>query len=382
MIPFRGAGPTADAIATFHGDNGSGKSSALAALDLFFGIVRFHGRYGGEIVGRDMPVSDRPSLFIPHRDRPLESEEPTTIDVRFEDARAGASRVQLTFSGDRMQVSVSPLAGTQGVNPIQDWTPFGPGSRPLAIVNARRGASWLEEKFSGYGAALIEDLFDHRTSLRVDLRERWRAFVGVLQRFPMFANKEISVDRIEANGPPELRFEERGRNVLRLDELSSGEQQMVLLSAAVMVANAAIVAVEEPELSLDFKNQRLLRDLLEAQIDAGLVDQIILESHVPSFDGPDVIRFHREPGGASTVTREPATRTETSALAGAARAQGAKPCWVTADGYTQVPDAMRDDLRVGNGRHIWFLHGPERWEVWPEDDINEMLGAEPEGGDA
>jgi len=41
--------------------------------------------------------------------------------------------------------------------------------------------------------------------------------------------------------------------VLKLDELSSGEQQIVLLCAAILVANAAIVAIEEPELSLDFK---------------------------------------------------------------------------------------------------------------------------------
>jgi hypothetical protein len=34
---------------------------------------------------------------------------------------------------------------------------------------------------------------------------------------------------------------------------------------------------------------------------------------------------------------------------------------------------MREELRVGDGAHIWFLRGPERWEAWREDEMGEWL---------
>jgi hypothetical protein len=49
--------------------------------------------------------------------------------------------------------------------------------------------------------------------------------------------------------------------------------------------------------------------------------------------------------------------------------------WVDAEGVTRLPRAMREELGVGDGAHIWFLRGPERWEAWRESDVNEMFGA-------
>jgi len=48
-----------------------------------------------------------------------------------------------------------------------------------------------------------------------------------------------------------------------------------------------------------------LKELLEEQIKAGLVDQIILESHVPIFDSESVIRFS---AGPTARTRSRASR--------------------------------------------------------------------------
>jgi hypothetical protein len=398
VIPFRGGAPAADSIATFHGDNGSGKSNALAALDLFFAVVPYFLIMGASLGERwDTPFGflgpEQRKLVVSYRDRPAGAEGPTEITAVFEDERLGSLAIRFTPSGDRVTSElltgelgepiekVTPELRSQLLNGIQ--TPFGPGSRPLAILDARRRASWLSHEPHGHNrAALVEELFNLRTSLRIDLRERWRAFVRMLERFPVFQGKEISVDRIAANASPELLFEERGRAVLKLDELSSGEQQIVLLCAAILVANAAVVAIEEPELSLDLKNTQLLKDILQSQIEAGLADQIILESHVPSFDGPSVIRFQRDPAGATLVSRELVASEGAIELAKRAKEQGAKQRWVTGDGYTELPEAMRRDLDVGAGKHVWFLKGPEHWEAWPEEDLDGILGGGgSEGGD-
>ena len=49
--------------------------------------------------------------------------------------------------------------------------------------------------------------------------------------------------------------------------------------------------------------------------------------------------------------------------------------WVDAGGVTRLPRAMREELGVGDGEHIWFLRGPERWEAWRESELCEILGA-------
>jgi predicted ATPase len=390
VIPFRGGAPDADALATFHGPNGSGKSNALAALDLFFAAaINFIDLTRTANLQWDQAVtshSSRRPILVRYRDRPAEAEGPTEIEVHFADPRLGALRAVFTASGDSVSVEIHVHKQDQWVRPDARTStltpdlitslraPFDPTSRTFVIVDARRRASWLSSEPDDRTAALVEELFNLRTSLLPAIRERWRAFVRVLKRFPMFQGKEISVDRLQANEPPVLLFEERGRSVLKLSELSSGEQQIVILTAAILIANAAIVAIEEPELSLDLENTQLLKKLLEEQIKAGLVDQIILESHVPAFDGASVIRFQRGPDGATLVSREATTGENALEVARKAKEQGAEQRWVTGDGYTQVPEIMRNDLEVGAGKHVWFLKGPERWEVWPEEELDGLLG--------
>jgi predicted ATPase len=390
VIPFRGGAPDADALATFHGPNGSGKSNAIAALDLFFAAaINFIDLARPANLQWDTPVASHPGrhpLLVRYRDRPAEAEGATEIEVHFTDSRRCALRAVFTPSGDQVNVEIHTREQDRWLRPGERTSashpglvtslraPFGPTSRAFVIVDARRRASWLSSAPEDRAAALVEELFNHRTSLSPTIRERWRAFVRVLERFPMFQGKELSVDRLQANEPPVLLFEERGRSVLKLSELSSGEQQIVILTAAILIANAAIVAIEEPELSLDLKNTQLLKELLEEQIKAGLVDQIILESHVPAFDGASVIRFQRGPDGATLVTRESTVGDDALEVARKAKEQGAEQRWVTGDGYTQLPRILRNELEVGAGKHIWFLKGPERWEVWPEAELDGILG--------
>jgi hypothetical protein len=395
VIPFRGNAAELDTIATFHGDNGSGKSNALVALDLFFSALVTYLGSSEMTGGKDATIGwyeSAPSEFaLASRDRPPGAEGPTDLEVHFADERLGVLRVRFTPAGNRVRLradrgwkldSTSPLEFLPIRSVERDqfltWieTPFGPGSGPCDIINAQRqhkvrpGSS----PTASLDTELAEALFKLRTSFAPHDRDRWRGFTQMLEGFEAFHVRELSVDRLAPSGAPELTFEERGRVVLSMKDLSSGEQQLVRLCAVATLVNTAILAIEEPELSLDFNNQGILLAILRTQVEAGLRDQIILESHVPTFDGPSVIRFSRGSSGETQVTRTPsvtsATHQETSRRAAA---QGAQEQWVTRDGYTRLPELMRTDLKLTQGGHLWFLKGKSAWEAWREEDLAALL---------
>jgi hypothetical protein len=391
VIPFRGGGSASDAIATFHGDNGSGKSNALAALQLFFDALLKYLHTDDNPKGEPVKVEwlkegTEESHSISFRDRPANVDEPTELEVRFSDERLGTLRVSFIPAGKLVRLRVDRRPGSAISRAERDqlltWieTPFGPDSQPFAILDShRRGTLRATATDNAYALddRVAEKLLSLRTSFNPQDRTRWRAFIETLQRFATFRGKEISVDRLKSTRPAELTFEEPGRYVLPLRELSSGEQQLVRLCATSVMINSAILAIEEPELSLDFTNQRLFMEILQSQVESGLRDQLIFESHVPTFDGPSVIRFERGPAGETRVKRvsraEDAPRQQ---LTQRAQAQGALERWVTRDGYTQLPDIMRDALHLKDGGQLWFIKGKQAWEAWPEDELTALLAGE------
>jgi energy-coupling factor transporter ATP-binding protein EcfA2 len=386
VIPFSGGVGAADAIATFHGDNGSGKSNAIAALEL---LLRAVWRFGPLGVPNEIPLPlDQPNSYgfvVSRRDGPSDARATTEIAARFADASLGSVALSLRGAGNTMFLK---LVGSANALPEEKYrslfqAALGPNSRPMASLNASRRASRFGNVPPGetIQPALAEALLAARLSRDPDQRARWRDFEAALLAVPAFTGMDISIDRPQRGGDPELTFERRGKSVLGLDELSSGERQLVVLFAAVLLADAAIVAIEEPELSLDAKSQRLFYEFLARLVEKRRIDQAIIESHVAAFDGPNVIRFQRDPGEATKVSREPTAGPESIELAHRAAAQGAKQRWVTGDGFTRLPDAMRQELEVSGGKHIWFLRGPERWEAWPEEELERMVGGAREAGD-
>jgi hypothetical protein len=266
---------------------------------------------------------------------------------------------------------------------VLNWllAPLGPGSKPFFRLDARRRAY----RFAGEDAAppdapssplspdLAARLLDLATSFEPLDTERWRAFTALVSRFKTLAGREVAVVRMP-DGSVDLRFEIRGKQILRVSELSSGEQQVVAMCAAVLTSRAAVVAIEEPEISLHPDYQKLVRDVLRQQVESGIIDQIILESHVPVFDGPEVVRFTRSAEGATSVVRQ-ASDAEDEVRA-RARVSGAEPQWVTPEGYTQLPEEMVESLDFHGGGHLWFLRSEPagRWEAWTAADLDKMFG--------
>lgn len=404
IIPLY-SGERADPLVVFHGDNGAGKSTALAALDLFFRALAAWLQWRVNDSGRNTSLRcpwDRPyglQRFTPrYRDWPPNVRAPMVIEVRFEQQVLGTCRLQLTQSGLEVLLDVQVSRGggkTLEHMTEQDYTdlpleecntlrslvetPQGPGSRALFILDEHRRGSWrLDDPYEGesletLSPLLAQRLHELRLSLDPHERERWRNFVALLSRFSTMKGREPSVDLIKGDSGPELFFEERRRLVLRLEELSSGEQQMVAVCAAIMTSRASIIAIAEPELSLSATNQRLLRDILEQQVREGVVDQLILESHVQVFDGPEVVRFQRE-GNVSRVARE-SRAPGAEVLTEQARQRGAEEEYVTAEGYTRLPESMRREMGVEAGGMIWFLKDErQRWAAWKTEELDKLFG--------
>jgi hypothetical protein len=247
--------------------------------------------------------------------------------------------------------------------------------RQFVSVNARRQVLWLkgQESRSILPPEIAEGLFALRTSLKPEERQAWRAYTEQLRRIPTLQRFETHIELDRKSSQPRLVFEDAGLSVLTLEQLSSGEQQLVVLLAVALLARANLLAIEEPEISLDTKNQALLRELLEGLVKSKAIGQVILESHAPSFDGPQVIRFSRDESGVSRASREDASRIP-SELARQAVARGARQEWVTVDGYTRLPEDMLKDIgMVGRGGELWFLRGVDAWEAWRGDDLADAL---------
>ena len=393
----------ADEMPVFHGGNGTGKSNALAALELFFRVSAWWTTHRRDSKSDDLELLwNVPSpvfgFTISSRDWPPGTREPATIEVQFQDTTS--LKLTLTQAGSRVFVRLTGDVWTGLAKIFHDdvldntaldllskmksrlETPRGVGSKSIFRLNARRH----DFKFIREGEpekdippgpltpALANRLHELATSLEPQDTERWRAFIALIGRFKTLQVHELSVVKIHDDDVVDLRFEIRGKQILRISELSSGEQQVVALCAAVLTSGAAIVAIEEPEISLHPDNQELVRDVLQEQVRNGLVDQIILESHVPIFDGPEVLRFSRSADGVTSVERQTARLDDV--VAKRARESGAEEQWVTPEGYTKLPEIMRKSLDLEAGGYLWFLQStPEgRWEAWKSAELDEMFG--------
>lgn len=429
-IPLSDVGGPADEIATFHGPNGSGKSNALAALELFFRGAAMWLASGANPANQapnqlsQLPLqrlrmpwgwADHLSGFeLTHRNWPAGERDTQSVVVAFADRRLAPMGFSLQPVGNESFIDLQWFVEPSGaaVDPVVDTTsleisaqveraqrlaaallaPQGPRSTPFFRLGARRShlqsiGGTLEAGApadSPLSVAMATRLYDFATSVEPEDTERWRAFGDLVHKFQTLDRRELSIVLTSPSGSKsgssfDLRFEIRGKQILRLSELSSGEQQIIALCAAVLTSRAAIVAIEEPEISLHPDYQAILRDILADQVKAGILDQVILESHSPTFDsGPKVVHFSRSEDEipVTRVTRIPSIEAS-PAVRDAARAAGARRHWVSSEGYTQLPPEMCAKLGLDRtGGHVWFLpddSGPA-WKAWKEEDLDAVFG--------
>ncbi len=419
---------TPGGLLTLHGDNGSGKSNAIAAMELFFlaasglfiseqrqpkeTVVAWGVPWGASIAFGTWQLAIEKSDFEQHNGAAIQltcamdDQEipPLTIEISARtngisiypviwwsaaaakaNSEPGKEEENPEFSDPyaqrleaerlRVQLSLAQAAWTKILgNPVAETQLF-------AVLDARRRPHWLEEDTIARALhlSLARNLYTLRTSRSPEDRSRWRELTSQIQKIPSLRGREMHVELPLSGGTPQLVFEEVGQSVLGLQQLSSGEQQLITILTSAFLARASILVIEEPEISLDMKNQKILDELLRDMVSKGQLDQVIIESHSPAFDGTHVLRFSRDDQGVTRATREQAQPVPED-LGREAERRGAKSSWVTADGYTRLPANMMRAIQMeGRGGQLLFLKGPDAWEAWSVEDFSRMMKGEGEG---
>ncbi|MBI2394160.1 MAG: AAA family ATPase [Deltaproteobacteria bacterium] len=125
-------------VTVFHGDTGSGKSTALTAIDLFFrALALVLPKADGQFtLSWDTPVQlfGHTAPLIGERDRPVAG-EPTVLAATFEHDPARWVEVRFEPLGPQVRVELAWASAPKGNDALyKQLFPFGGDSRPIAVL--------------------------------------------------------------------------------------------------------------------------------------------------------------------------------------------------------------------------------------------------------
>jgi len=289
---------------------------------------------------------------------------------------------------DAKLVSVLSWHGSRfiGLMDIQDTFVFGPSNsattnlfRPDPVDNllrANRRGPMQDERFllipvsrslsekiptqKSRETTLALEMYDAQQSEDIANVKRWRAFVEAMKDFQDITGPGEFVATFQrASSEAQLMFEMQDARIpFRL--LGSGIQQIVTLLGMILMSNASIIAIEEPELNLRWALQtrlaQTLRNLL-ANPDAG-IDQLFLTTHSPAFsDTPDFWLMRK--GAAGPVIERRPSSDLALVLQDSLQAPPVLPhneikAWLTPQGVVQVPAFVLAQLQLEHGGAVIF----------------------------
>lgn len=340
--------------AIFHGDNDSGKSNLFLALEAIFvskesapgifldeeeinqnaprhttpfwqgQIPNFADNFymgGDEPVTFDVLLQVAPSFFTNVDEREiLTALEETGHDFRVRlkgqiSRREDAGVITLNEVEVNGQVAMEHKAGrtewlpkrTEAADAKQRFVEsmLDALTDQVRIVPASRFLA--EETFSSKQLALRSQDYKnwlHSMSLS---RNGYETFKKIRH---WFASKPFGLGEISfvvENDLLELMIEDDCEYRMRIDQKGSGIQQILVLIGYIAESNAAIVAIEEPELNLSFRNQDLIVNILRQLVDDTdeSPHQILFSSHSDHIGArEDLERYHVEKtNGTDTVVR-------------------------------------------------------------------------------
>lgn len=383
-----------------HGKSGSGKSTFLTALGMFWDLAtdlllvlqdRDARMSDGErvLIGQNAADETEGKAFhgswgsYGRRDRPFNPAGETKIAVTFADTSLGS--LELTIVPRGINTKVQLFALPKKHRPVDEFregwlrrlTWDGAHGRPrFLILDALRRATHGAYSTSIISDDLLNKLHEQSTSLDSTERRRWQKFNKVLREFTLFESRSVQIELRKNGHVPQLVFED-DVSVLESRELSTGEQNIIALLAHFVVYPHRVRAIQEPEQGLDLETQHSLSRAFDAWLAETEGSQLFIESHSLAFDSASVFRFERRGAHDVNVTRASSTAASEE-LRTEAKSMGARPAWVTPEGYTRLPKAMVEDLALKNGGGLWFLKLKERWESWPEEELQNAIGGEPE----
>lgn len=267
----------------------------------------------------------------------------------------------------------------------------GPAQR-FAVIGVRRNPEDDQVQRDGDRAPLALEMYDCRESEDPVRRDRWRDFVQVMREFQDVTGDgtfEVTYQRSESLA--RLVFDtDKTRIPFRL--LGTGVQQVAALIGQLLMRNASIVAIEEPELNLSWDLQNRLREALRKLVvephGVGGLDQLFLTSHSPTFETGEPFWLMETGSDGPTVSRRPASALPQVLGYGPQHLglpERAPQAYVTSQGVVRLPPHAIERLGVSKGGGVVFVDAePRGVRILSNDDYLDALGLidEPKATDA
>jgi hypothetical protein len=298
-------------IHALHGPNNIGKSNLLSALDLFFALLGVGNHVSKEqyvslddteqIEGYPFkqifnnanpgPIRIQVELALPEEElrasgvEPEVATDPTTIALELTPVASGAQlRVtQFQMAGvDVARDGSGPTGFAQSLRAFIAGTFFQSdrAKRPYALVDPYR-VSEADGAAGGLVPQHVRDaLFDARQSLDQDFRRRWVLFQQVMRALePEMGPGEFETAFDRTAGRANLVFS-NGDATFAVDRLGAGVQRLVALVGSLVLAQAPMVSLSEPELGLSpAAQQRFLRAVSSLLAAPEGPDQLLFTTH-------------------------------------------------------------------------------------------------------
>ncbi|WP_158080048.1 ATP-binding protein [Archangium sp. Cb G35] len=395
------------AINVIHGPNNVGKSNLLQSIQLFFALVRLrlgdwlpveatgavevgdvlreYGHEPAEIFNLEKPAPIRMAAQIEIEEQELVRAglEPSLLP----DGQVGVS-MELYRAEDTVWYQVRRFAFSDGSdaasmavdgerrNFVRQFVSFLSQDPLFRTRTVDRFAMIGIERLSTSDLALA--LYDAKESADLEQARRWERFREAMSSFKDILGDGVFVATYDRKAQKASLFYQTSFARIPLRLLGSGVQQIVSLIGHLLITNATLVAIEEPELNLRYTLQERLRDVFSQKLVGALggPSQLFLTSHSPAFEsGPHFYLMEPTPTGPMIEARNVELARAAVGFPEDVVPPGvdAARCYLSTEGVVRVPENIRRELGLLNGGGVMFLKRDGHVEMMSDERFAAML---------
>jgi AAA15 family ATPase/GTPase len=377
-------------VCVIHGENNVGKSNLLKAQFLFLQITPFLVRKSTVRTSEKLSdIENDLNNYLKTLEKYLfpindTSNRNISLSGHFEGEKIEFNVIGMYKPSSRIEIkektNLSEEKLLNVIDPLQRQLTH---LKVLLIgVDRRISQEEVESTRSIIPHSLMLQLYDLKDDLDPESYQRWLLFVKTMKKFNDILGDDegefISIFDRNNNRANLVYQSTTYRTPVEL--LGSGIQQLIALVARLLVSDANIVLIEEPELNLRYTLQQRLREVF-IDITANRVgpNQIIFSSHSPAFETGDYFYGMKATPEGPIIERHPVAEAVryTHNLANAPPTNGSAPIsYVTSDGLLRLTERMRKRLGVENGGGVVLTESHETGhiEVLSNDEFWNELG--------
>lgn len=389
------------AINVFHGQNDTGKSNLLEALDLLAQLFPLCLTKGG---GRT--YLDDADLFPYTRnvfrfqnssprnitwDVQLYLEDPDKV-VEFQLRLSEIGPREIEELGKALALELTWVSDVPDEKILDQLAKAEAG---FHLINARR---YFQQEITGplnspftlgrhslvTSANLKRTLVGAFNSLDQEERDRFERLTQLLENHFGLSGFTAGQSKPNQRGEVEYVLGFRVfnvREVVPIEQRGSGVQQIVLMLAQILFNPARIVGIEEPEMNLSPEWQVRLMDVFRdlVQPGPGGLDQIFITSHSLVFKPDSAHYFDVDYQNQATVVmpRPLDERQKYFKLLGLTQEVGEDlGPYLNAQGQITLPQRVIEDLGLHPYEPVFFVREGEYWRLRTKEEILQLMEAE------